>query len=82
VHHGGADGRALAGWLAGTGEAGEAELRRAAALVESGGGRDWAAAEARRRMALAEKALAGAELPERPLAELVALGRYLTDREF
>ncbi|GAA1264502.1 (2E,6E)-farnesyl diphosphate synthase [Pseudonocardia aurantiaca] len=82
VHHGGADGRELAGWLAGTGEAGEAELRRAAALVESGGGRDWAAAEARRRMALAEKALAGAELPERPLAELVALGRYLTDREF
>jgi geranylgeranyl diphosphate synthase type I len=82
VHHGGSDGRELAGWLCGTGEADEAELRRAAALVDSGGGRDWAAAEARRRMALAEKALAGAELPDRPMAELVALGRYLTDRRF
>jgi hypothetical protein len=33
-------------------------------------------------MTLAEKALAGADLPARPLAELVALGRYLTDRSF
>jgi len=82
VHHGGPDGHELAAWLAGTGEADEAQLRRAAALVESGGGRHWAAAEARRRMALAEKALAGAELPERTATELVALGRYLTDRRF
>jgi geranylgeranyl diphosphate synthase type I len=82
VHHGDAAGRELAHWLAGSGEAGEDELRRAAALVDSGGGRDWAAAEARRRMTLAEKALAGADLPARPLAELVALGRYLTDRSF
>ena len=59
VHHGGALGRELAAWLAGSGEADEAELRRAADLVEAGGGRDWAAAEARRRMTLAEKALAG-----------------------
>ncbi|GEL17345.1 polyprenyl synthetase family protein [Pseudonocardia asaccharolytica] len=86
VHHGGAAGRELARWLAAPGPAGEVtdepQLRRIAALVEDGGGRDWAAAEARRRMALAEKALAGAELPDRPRAELVALGRYLVDREF
>ncbi|WP_239028500.1 polyprenyl synthetase family protein [Pseudonocardia acidicola] len=82
VHHGGTAGRELARWLAGAGEDGEAQLRRAAALVEDGGGRDWAAAEARRRIALGEKALAGADLPDGPRAELVALGRYLVDREF
>ncbi|MFC5995795.1 polyprenyl synthetase family protein [Pseudonocardia hispaniensis] len=82
VHHGGDAGRQLARWLATPGPATEPELRRIAGLVEDGGGRDWAAAEARRRMTLAEKALAGAELPDRPRAELVALGRYLVDREF
>ncbi len=82
VHHGGPDGRRLADWLAGTTESSETDLLRAAALVEAGGGRDWAAAEARRRLAFAEKALAGADLPDRPRAELVALGRYLAEREF
>ncbi|WP_232663997.1 polyprenyl synthetase family protein [Pseudonocardia sp. TRM90224] len=82
LHHGGSTGRELAAWLASPGPDGEAELRRAAALVEQGGGRDWAAAEARRRMALAEKALAGVEVPANVRTELVALGRYLTEREF
>jgi len=82
VHHGGAAGRELASWLAGAGGNEEPDLRRAAALVETGGGRDWAAAEARRRMTLAEKALAGVEIAEVTRTELVALGRYLTDREF
>jgi geranylgeranyl diphosphate synthase, type I len=82
VHHGGAAGVELACWLAGNGEDAEKDLRRAAALVETGGGRDWAAAEARRRMSLAEKALAGVEIPPVARAELVALGRHLTDREF
>ena len=82
VHHGGAAGVELACWLAGSGQDDEKDLRRAAALVETGGGRDWAAAEARRRMSLAEKALAGVEIPPVARAELVALGRHLTDREF
>jgi len=82
VHHGGASGRKLAEWLAGTTASTEPELHRAAALVEAGGGRDWAAAEARRRLALAEKALAGAEIPAAPRDELVALGRHLAMREF
>jgi geranylgeranyl diphosphate synthase, type I len=83
VHHGGAAGHALATWLASPPESDdEARLHRAAALVEQGGGRDWAAAEARRRLALAEKALAGADMPDRPRAELVALGRHLAEREF
>jgi hypothetical protein len=33
-------------------------------------------------MTLAEKALAGVEIAEVTRTELVALGRYLTDREF
>jgi hypothetical protein len=33
-------------------------------------------------MELAERALAGAALAGGPHAELVALGRYLTEREF
>jgi geranylgeranyl diphosphate synthase, type I len=82
VHHGGAAGRELATWLAGSGAACAAELHRAAALVEVGGGRAWAVDEARRRRDRAEDALAAANLPSRPRAELVALSHYLVDREF
>jgi geranylgeranyl diphosphate synthase, type I len=81
VQHGGAAGMELASWLAG-GDDDEKSLRRAASLVDEGGGRDWAAAEARRRMALAEKALADVDIVPAARAELVALGRQLTDREF
>jgi geranylgeranyl diphosphate synthase type I len=90
VVHGGDAGRDLAGWLARP-EDGDDELtlRRGAALVEAGGGRAWAGAEARRRLAAAEAALAtlADHLPTtdpattRARAELVALGRHLADRE-
>jgi geranylgeranyl diphosphate synthase type I len=82
VQRGGAAGRELAAWLARSGDQSESELRAAAALVEQGGGRAWASAEARRRRDLAERALTGAGLVDGPRAELLALGRYLTDREF
>lgn len=59
----------------------EAHLRLLAALVEAAGGRDRAAAEARRRAALAEAALARADVPDGPRAELVALARHLVDRD-
>ncbi len=67
----------------------EPTLRRGAALVEAAGGRAWAGAEARRRLADAEAALAALadHLPTtdpattRARAELVALGRHLADRE-
>jgi geranylgeranyl diphosphate synthase, type I len=80
VQRGGAAGRELAAWLACSGDQSEGELRAAAALVEQGGGRDWAHAEARRRMAAAEQALTGLE--PGPHAELLALGHHLVDREF
>ncbi|MCF7549174.1 polyprenyl synthetase family protein [Pseudonocardia sp. WMMC193] len=82
VQRGGAAGRELAAWLAHTGEQTDAELRAAADLVERGGGREWAGAEARRRMVAAERALAGAGLAAGPHAELLALGHHLIDREF
>jgi geranylgeranyl diphosphate synthase, type I len=90
VVHGGDAGRDLAAWLARP-EDGDDELtlRRGAALVEAGGGRAWAGAEARRRLDTAEAALAtlADHLPTtdpattRARAELVALGRHLADRE-
>ena len=81
VQHGGAAGRELSAWLAGSGEADLAQLRRAAALVEAGGGRWWALAEADRRRGRAEELLVDAGLPAVPRAELVALARLLVDRD-
>ncbi len=93
VVNGGDAGRDLAAWLGrpDSGPAGDDDLslRRGAALVEAGGGRAWAADEARRRLAAAEAALAtlADDLPTtdpattRARAELVALARHLADRE-
>jgi geranylgeranyl diphosphate synthase type I len=71
----------LAAWLAQPGDPDEAQLRRAADLVESGGGREWALTEARRRMALAEDALSGVDIPSQPREELIALGNFVVDRD-
>src|SRR5262249_3553994 len=62
-----APGGELAAWLTAPvgGEAAEEGLlRRVAGLVEVAGGRDWALAEARRRMVLAEGALDTVDIPE------------------
>jgi geranylgeranyl diphosphate synthase, type I len=82
---GGARAVELAGWLAAPERVGEppdeAQLRRVAGLIASAGGRDWAVAEAGRRMVLGESALDSVVVPERPRDELVALGRFVVDRE-
>lgn len=57
-----------------------AELRGIADLVEAAGGRDWAAAEARRQVGRAERALAGAPVEPVAAGELVALARSLLGR--
>ncbi|MDQ7905764.1 polyprenyl synthetase family protein [Phytohabitans sp. ZYX-F-186] len=77
----GAAGERLAAWLAGTDPVDEAALPEVAAMVEAAGGRDWATEEARRRMELAESALATVPMPDPPRDELVALGRFLVTRE-
>jgi len=79
--HGGAAGRELAAWLATTGPDSESEIAAAAALVESAGGRAWAAEEARRRLSLGEAALRSADLDADARDELVALGRFIVTRE-
>jgi geranylgeranyl diphosphate synthase type I len=71
----------LGAWLATPGEPDDAQLRRGAELVEAGGGREWALAEARRRMALAEDALSAVDIPTRPREELIALGNFVVDRD-
>ena len=71
----------LAAWLSTSDEPGEEELRRVAELIADAGGRDWALAEAARRMALAEDALRGVDLDTGAREELLALGRFVVDRE-
>ncbi|GAY11561.1 polyprenyl synthetase family protein [Pseudonocardia sp. N23] len=82
IRNGGEAGRELARWLATEGEPAEDELHAAARLVAAGGGREWAAAEARRRRDLALGAVTGAGLAPVPTGELVALAHHLVDREF
>ncbi|MCF3118726.1 polyprenyl synthetase family protein [Streptomyces arenae] len=81
LDRGGAHGAELAAWFSAPGEPGEAELRRAADLVAGAGGRDWALAEAARRTALAEEALRGADLDGAAREELLALGRFVVERD-
>ncbi len=81
LNQGGPLGDELARWLGARGEPEEGELRRVAGLVEDAGGRDWALAEAARRMALAEAALRGVELDAVARDELLALGRFVVDRK-
>ena len=57
------------------------QLQHAADLIEAGGGRAWAAEEAERRLDRAEGALTGLPLPDGPRSELIALGRFLVQRE-
>ncbi|GAA3524261.1 (2E,6E)-farnesyl diphosphate synthase [Amycolatopsis ultiminotia] len=77
--HGGEPGRELAGWLAGPEPADETDLARAAALVQAAGGREWATAEAARRVAGAEQALAA--IPAGPRGELTDIARFIVHRE-
>ncbi|QRP43398.1 polyprenyl synthetase family protein [Amycolatopsis sp. FDAARGOS 1241] len=77
--HGGAAGDELAKWLAGGETGDEAELARVAALVESAGGREWATAEAARRVETAERAVAA--IPAGPREELIGIARFIVHRE-
>ena len=79
--HGGDAGTELAGWLARADEPDDAALRRAADLVAAGGGRDWATGEASRRLDLGVKALDAVGVPGPAREGLVALGRFIVNRE-
>ncbi|MDQ3899699.1 MAG: polyprenyl synthetase family protein, partial [Actinomycetota bacterium] len=78
LSQGGSAGRELAAWLGGSAAEGEAW---AADLIESAGGRQWAADEARRRIEVATGALSSVPMPTGPRAELVAIAHFIVDRE-
>jgi geranylgeranyl diphosphate synthase type I len=58
-----------------------ADLAKRADAIERAGGRAWALDEAARRMALGEAALCSADLPDAVRGELIALGKFIVDRE-
>jgi len=74
-------GRELRECLSGTEPLGEDDLLRAAGLVEEGGGRQWAEAEADAQLALAAKCLAETDIPDDVRAELAGIAEFITARQ-
>ena len=74
--------RELGGWLSRPAQTTtEDGLHRIAELIDAAGGREWATAEARRRITAAEQALAGAAIPAQPREELAAIAHFIIARE-
>ncbi|HWB65474.1 MAG TPA: polyprenyl synthetase family protein [Mycobacteriales bacterium] len=71
----------LAAWLERPRPDTDADLALAAGLVEAAGGRDWAAAEAQRRLTLALAALDAAPVSAEANAELRSLADFVVSRE-
>jgi geranylgeranyl diphosphate synthase type I len=57
------------------------DVARATSLIEAAGGIEWASAEARLRLDRAIGGLNELGLPPRAAAELIALGRYIVERD-
>jgi geranylgeranyl diphosphate synthase type I len=74
-------GAELSAWLSAAGEPDDASVRRAADLVLAAAGRDWALSEARRRMALAERALSTVDIAPQAREGMLALARFIVDRD-
>ena len=74
-------GRELRSCLTADGPLGEDDLLRAAGLVEQGGGRQWAEAEADAQLALAGKCLAETEMPADVRSELAGIAEFITARQ-
>jgi geranylgeranyl diphosphate synthase type I len=81
LNTGGADSDDLRAFLTATDEPGEDELRRVAVLVERAGGRDWTTTEADRQLTACESLIASLELPGPAADGLIALARFVTERD-
>ena len=81
VAHGGSAGRDLDRWLRTTSVVGDAEIARATAMLDAAGARVWAVEEAERRLATGEDVLRSTTLESGPVAELMALGRFVVTRD-
>ncbi len=71
----------LRDWLAVPDEPDEASLAGAADMLEVAGARDWALAQARHRLELAGAALDAVRLPATVHADLLALARFVVERD-
>jgi geranylgeranyl diphosphate synthase type I len=78
---GGADAERLRAFLSSTGDVGEDELVRVAELVERAGGRKWTTVEADRQLAMCEQVLGSLSMPPLVEGELLALARFVTERD-
>ena len=74
-------GRELGECLAATNPLSEDDLLRAASLVDEGGGKQWAEAEADAQLALAAKCLAETDMPDEVRAEFAAIAEFITARQ-
>jgi geranylgeranyl diphosphate synthase, type I len=74
-------GAELREWFTAPGEPDDASLRGIADALEAAGGRDWALAEAGRRMKLAEQALSTVNLVPHVRDEMLELAEFIVDRD-
>jgi geranylgeranyl diphosphate synthase type I len=81
VEQGGEAGRELGTWLADPHPHAEADLRRAADLVERAGGRAWAMAEARCRVQRAGRKIADLDLAAADRERLAQLAGFVIERD-
>src|ERR1022692_1858752 len=74
-------GRELREILASSGQLSEADLLRAASLVQEAGGKQWAESEADTQLALAAECLAEADMPDEVRSEFAAIADFITARQ-
>jgi len=77
-----AAGRRLRELFAGKPPSSEADVAQATELIADAGGLEWAAREAQRRLEAAIGQVAGVGLSEPAVSELVAVGRFIVDRDY
>jgi geranylgeranyl diphosphate synthase, type I len=74
-------GSELREWFAAPGDPDHASVQRTAEMLDAAGGREWALAEATRRMSLAEQALSTVDLVPQARDEMLALAEFIVDRD-
>ena len=74
-------GRRIRDWFTTAGAPDVDDLGAMAGLLANAGARDWALAEADRRMGLAEEALNSVSLSSRPRADMIELAKYVVERD-
>jgi geranylgeranyl diphosphate synthase type I len=71
----------ISDFLRNSGDPDAASLVRVAEALDAAGARDWALAEAARRMDLAERSLASVDLQPQARADMTTLAKYVVERD-